>query len=417
MEAAPTRVAPESRRAHKMEHNRARALARASAHADKPGYFEARLTRAYAPDDHASGKGMSAANLRSATKSTNVPVWRQHKYVGAPSGQTVHAEFDPDDEFLYVSGVINVGDKGPGDALYDDFKNGRLKYVSAGFTIPPPDHPDPANFPSELLEVSFVDKPHDPHADVFCCHSRTDSDTKQHRLTLSGALLSHSPPVAMSSSSGKTSDAAATPATPAAAPTTEITPAMLQKQLLELAEQNRKLMERQKHMEEENKYFHEQRQKELAPRLEFVRKEIEDDPDINPDDRQFVTEFFSGAAADRRAQSAFNHHEKKTRELHAARAELAKLKEAQAAAQQTQNDFSRVFHESDAALRGGFSEANSPFTAGAPPLIAQHQAGAPKSAQLPPANGKSVADFIAACVTARRDEINERSSANKRTAV
>jgi len=389
-----------------MEARRTRALVAANRYANHPGYFEARLTRAYTADQKRRGLGMMLEDLKNIESNPEAPVRITHST--ADAGRTFHAEYDPRDEFLNVRGLINVGDGGAGDQLYAGYKNGDLRYVSACFTVPMPNDPAPERFRSRLLEVSFVPEPHEPHAEILVCHGRSDDAPNQRRLTLCGALVNPTP-AAMSAKDAAAAAAAANPASDEAAPKSSTTLAELKKQLDQALRDREELKSRLQQTENEVKTYKAEEERTLAPRIDFFKGRVASSKDLPAEAQQAVNEVISALATSRETRAAFDWFEGQLKHTDSLAAELAKANEERTKLQESQNEVEQFMKDTSAAAsRGGFSASSAPTSQQQQaPLVAQHSVGGGvRSLPQPTSQGRQFADFIEKKIRERRDEIN-----------
>lgn len=297
-------------------------LAEAANYSRLPGYFSARVARGLTPEERAAAPrwGLTADELRDVHKSggRDIPLYAdRHDKSGPRIGHTLKAEYNEEDGFLYLRGRIHAGDGGPGDAVMQRRRCGDLQYVSAGFSVPHPDDPNPGAFRSCLDHVSFVSNPHEPHAQVLVGHSTTDTDTPRQLI-----VLCSDAPVRMSSSSSpdsQTSDAAA-----AAAPKQHpINPDQIKELFASHEAVSRKLSEAERRLA----HFTEAHKQQMAPVVTQLTNHFETAEDMTPEERELLTAFAKDTAGMHETAPVAKHWAGLVKQNNDLRKSLAEMKE------------------------------------------------------------------------------------------
>ena len=355
--------------------------AKAAAYATLPGYFSARLTRAYPPDQVARGMGMSKRSLLQIASCNiqHTPVHREHRRGEAPIGTLLSAHFSDEDEFLYVRGRIFVGDRGPGDAAAAERANGRLQYVSAGFTMPELEDPRAHDFDSELVELSLVDNPHDPYAQVLVSHGISEGESRIKMLMLCFPTNMSAP---------QQPETASAPAS-----TSAITP----DQIKVLIEENKRLAGEVKTLSQDAEWWRGQHAARVEPLLGDLKTHIESDESLQPEQRGVIHMCYEELAKDYKTTEVAAWAARQAKAAAEARAELQRLKESQSQSAASNAEMSDM-------LRRSFQ---TPAQGQQPPLIQSHHAGAA------PARS-SMAEHLARLIQQRQAEFQEDGPTPKR---
>lgn len=323
-----------------------------------PGFIVSRVTRAYSPPSVAAGRGMSAKRLQEITTERNWPQpLIRHKPCNPP-GRIVGLEYHPDHEYLYSATQLNIGDGDTGDYVRSEHEKGNLLFVSAKFTVPEPNDPHPELFRSRLIEISFVDEPHEPHAEVLVSHSTTEAPQRTRVFSVSAPLSFDS--IDMSDSSQQQQPPAASDKphenSSTSAPTSRTGGIPFEEHRKEL-ERNKELMTRLEQMEKQLagvKPYVDHFKAQGATRHQTLAERIKEDPGVSEAEREPLLKMFGafGEDIDPNSQVLFKHILRLTEEAAQGRknkeseellkqkqkqeeAELAELKRQQAAGWQT----------------------------------------------------------------------------------
>ena len=362
-----------------------------------PGYRAARLTRGYSLEEVAQGKGMTADRLRQIATSPDiakVPVLVRHSMHMPPAARTLEAEYDAESNFFHHRMLLNLGDRSSGDYVEEEQKKGNLLYTSAKFTVPEPDDPHPEQFQSQLIEVSFVDEPHEPHAEILVAHSTTDSQRPVRVLNLCSRIINNA--AAAVANKNNMSSAPVTPALAAdqqqADKASASSSSQPQKQpakyggltgdeVLRMIEEKKRLeaekaewIERQKVLE----YFQQRHEEGLKPMLQLVQEAIESDSDLNEQDRPVVRAFIEEAGSDYRTVPALNWAHRMVERNRKLSDELTKFKEEKDSEHSNSEHLEAAFRSamSSSSSSSAAAAAPSSFSAGMTPAQARQFAGA-----------------------------------------
>lgn len=149
------------------------------------GFFRGRLTQGVSNEQRLNGEGFTPREL-SFVNARNVPAYLEHNYNNGIAGTLTGARYDSRDNWLYVTGFVNT-DTPLGSNVYKDLRSGKLKGLSAGFAHPPVGTcKSDSEYFNRLLEVSFVQNPHVPGAQVLQCHSKDSAGKDIVISTVSG---------------------------------------------------------------------------------------------------------------------------------------------------------------------------------------------------------------------------------------
>ena len=376
----------------------------------RPGSFAARLTRTYTKEQQAKNMGMSANNLRNVHEKPFVPVYAMHK--GVPGGETISARYNPKDGFVYVRGQINCGDRGAGDSLYARHKCGDLRYVSAAFTVPPENHPDPGNFESRLLEVSFVDKPHEPFAEVFVCHSSSEADKKQPIITFCS-----SDPVQVMSGTQEAQQQSSAPSKVDLSGLSAEARTLIEKLTAENSKLQAQATDSHKKYEDasnELAVFHEDHKAAMLKPLDVISKSLEGTEGLTEEQRNLQHATWSGFAGNRATAHAVTAHAQALQRAAEYQKQLDELTnqnkqvaDEMAATMQQYPTMATTPAAAVAPLLGStnFAPGAHPMGLAQPQLVAQHAAGGTVSAtahERVAAQQKEAAESMAKSIAAQR---------------
>lgn len=266
----PPAILPNSERAKAMDRARAKEIASASAFSHVKGYFSTRVTRAYSIQDKIKQNGMTVDTLRriGVCGGKDIPIYIEHKH-NTVMGRTLSAHFNEDDQFLYIRGIIDQNSE-----LAKRRSKGELPYVSVCFTLPTAND-DPMQHESSIFEVSFVERPHEPYAQVLVSHNTTDTAPQTQIVTVCSPLS----PMA------------------AAAPQPDVAPQVDTKALLE---QIRVLKEEHETMATTVKQWQERHTSAQKPHLERISGYISANDRLAEDEKNVANEIINTAASDPR---------------------------------------------------------------------------------------------------------------------
>lgn len=392
-----------------------------------PGAFVARLTRGYSREQQANYMGMTRENLRACCASPSAPVRLEHQE--GDGGHTTQLVYDEDDDFAYVQGRLDL-DTEVGRAIKSGWENGKLRYVSAGFTLPPPDYPNKETYPCRLHEVSFVSNPHEPHAEVFVLHSTSEAAQPQQRVNLCSDAVT----IAMSQSSAA-EKAPAQSGQPDLSGLSSEARSIIEKLV---AENNRTKEEAAKAAaiakeaaaaaeaanNELTIYKHEEREA-MQPKLAAIQAVYKENDKLNDDQRNSRFSAWDSLSQNRATAFVVNEYTEqieRNKQLQAQLAELSQKFEAATTDIQSGIQQGHIFAMQQQAAQqppplmgaNNFAPGAHPGTMPQPPMIAQHAAGG----RVVPAAQTNMAADIAARIAARRAEFyNPEGKKQKRTDV
>lgn len=279
-----------------------------------PGFIISRVTRAYSPESVARGCGISDKRLREiALDPVRPPPLIRHQRCNPP-GVIVGLEYHPDHEYLYSATQLNLGDGDTGDYVRSEQEKGNLLFTSAKFTVPEPNDPHPELFKSRLIEISFVDEPHEPHAEVLVCHSTTDAPQRTR-------VFSVSSPVSFDSSSTMSDTTAQQQPVPADKQQETSNPSSssssrsggvgfedYRRQLELNKELAAKFEQAQKQLQAVEPYVNHFKS-QGATRQQALADRLKEDPELQDGDRETLIKMYSafGEDIDPKSQLFFNH--------------------------------------------------------------------------------------------------------------
>lgn len=379
-----------------------RERSRALAMCNRPGYRAARVTRAFTPAEAAELKGMTEESLReiAATGVRGLPLRVRHSTELPPAGEALEAEFNPSDGFLYLRSQLSLGDRASGDYVHSEQQNGRLRYMSVQFVAALKHHANPEFHKARLTEVSFVDDPYEPHAEVLVAHSITDSHEPVRRFSFCAPIMSNPAPT----TPAPAEQPATTPTQTATAPTTEKrapkTASISADEIKQLLQENQRLKAEQEARArdlEELTAYRAQEQEALKPRIEFLNKFVDDDTGASETERALAKSLFSSIVTERDTRPLVGWLARALETSVKNAAELAKFNEER----QQEADTS-------AELSNSLRTATQSLMPTSQPMLVSHSAD---RAGKPTALAMSIADRIKRSL----DEEEGRIPASKRT--
>lgn len=374
----PPVVPATSVRGHFMEMARLREQARARQINAPPGYCSARVTRAYTPEEAVQLKGMTADRLRAiaAAGVRGLPLRVRHSDKGPPAGYAIDAEFNPHDQFLYLRSQLNLGDGATGDYVRSEQQKGRLMYMSAQFAVPFDEQADLTTHPPSLSEVSFVDDPHDPEAEVLVSHSSSESAAPKKLIRLCFSLADSMSSATAPSDSAPSEPTTATPGQEKRA--TSKSAHISAEEMFKLLEETKALraaVAELPKLQSELDGFRQRHQQALKPRIDDISKFIDSDTSLNDDTRGLVRALIKDASSDHSTSPIIDW-------LSGLTSSVQKLTEAQQQQQLTTSNLDDLIRQSSAST--AHSSASAPPMPGIPAqtMLVSHQASHPRTSGL-----------------------------------
>lgn len=396
----PPLISAESQRGQSMYLAALRERSRALAMHNKPGYRAARVTRAFTPAEAAELKGMTEESLReiAAVGVRGVPLRVRHSTELPPAGEALEAEFNPSDGFLYLRSQLSLGDRASGDYVHSEQQNGRLRYMSVQFVAALKNHPNPEYHKARLTEVSFVDDPYEPHAEVLVAHSITDSHEPVRRFSFCAPIMSNPAPTTPAPADQPAS--APTQTAPTAEKRAPKTASISADEVKQLLQENQRLTAQQeahkRDLEELNAY-RAQEQEALKPRMEFLNKFVDEDTGASETERVLAKSLFSSIVSERDTRPLVSWLARALETSAKNAAELAKL-----------NEERQQEADTTAELSNSLRTATQSLMPQQQPMVVSHSAD---RAGKPTALAMSIADRIKRSL----DEEEGRIPAGKRT--